>query len=233
MEEIENNVVEKKSTTKTKVDYTKIIEEQRKQIEAMQQQMQQMSAMFAMLQQGGLGSVPQPNKKENVAVSCRAFSGIPLCTTDESIQYFFEVGDVKDIPIDDLKQLLKENGKRNNKKLFEKGLLCFVDEEDYKAFGIKPRVDLSVENIKRIVTEPDIDKMIREVKTMTKDKVDWAVTHSLKFTIAQMWVDKENQPLKNWAYENRVALENYFGNKFDDLIASIGLNNFVKQSRHR
>ena len=223
--------VEKKAKTKT--DYAKIIEEQNKQIEAMQQQMQQMTAMFAMLQNGGFNFANNANKKEEVRIGCRAFSGITLSTRDESIQYTFEVGDEKDIPIEDMKQLLKENGTRNNKKLFEKGLFYFVDKEDYKTFGITPRVDLSIENIKRIVTEPDIDKMLREVKEITKDKVDWAVTHSLKFTIAQMWVDKETQPLKNWTYANRVALENYFGNKFDDLIASIGLHNFVKQSRRR
>lgn len=232
MVENEKEVVEKK-TTKPKVDYAKIVEEQRQQIEEMQKQMQQMTAMFAMFQNGGLNFPNQHAQKESARIGCRAFSGVTLSTGDESIQYSFEVGDEKDIPLDDLKQLLKENGTRNNKRLFEKGLFYFVDPEDYKTFGIKPRVDLSIENIKRVVTEPDIDKMIREVKEMTKDKVDWAITHSLKFTIAQMWVDKENQPLKNWTYANRVALENYFGNKFDDLIAGIGLYNFVKQSRHR
>lgn len=225
-------VEDKKTTKKPTVDYKKIIEEQNKQIEQMQQQMQQMAAMFSMFQNAG-AQVGQQKGKENVLVGCRAFSGAVLSTKDESVQYNFEVGEEKEIPYDDLKLILKENGVRNNKRLFEKGLFYFVDEEDYRSFGIKPRVDLSVENIKRIVTEPDIDKMIREVKEITKDKVDWAVTHSLKFTIAQMWVDKENQPLKNWSYENRVALENYFGNKFDDLIAGIGLINFVKQSRNR
>lgn len=233
MAENEKEITEKKTAQKQKVDYAKIVEEQRQQIEEMQKQMQQMATMFAMLQNGGMNFANNSLKKENVKIGCRAFSGITLSTRDESIQYSFEVGDEKDIPIDDLKQLLKENGTRNNKRLFEKGLFYFVDEEDYKTFGIKPRVDLSIENIKRIVTEPDIDKMIREVKEMTKDKVDWAITHSLKFTIAQMWVDKDNQPLKDWTYANRVALENYFGNKFDDLIAGIGLYNFVKQSRHR
>lgn len=233
MAENEKEITEKKTAQKQKVDYAKIVEEQRQQIEEMQKQMQQMATMFAMLQNGGMNFANNSSQKENVRIGCRAFSGIPLSTRDESIQYSFEVGDEKDIPIDDLKQLLKENGTRNNKRLFEKGLLYFVDEDDYKTFGIRPRVDLSIENIKRIVTEPDIDKMIREVKEMTKDKVDWAITHSLKFTIAQMWVDKDNQPLKDWTYANRVALENYFGNKFDDLIAGIGLYNFVKQSRHR
>lgn len=218
-------------------EYEKIIEEQKRTIETMQAQMvemqKQFSSMLAIMNNGGNAQKEEKREKEYVRVGCRTFSGATLCTKDESIQYLFEAGDVKDILAEDMKLIFRDSGLRNNKALFEKGLFYFLDEEDYNTYGIRPRVDLSVENIKRIVTQHDVDKMIREVKEMTKDKADLSIVHSLKFTIAQMWIDKENQPLKNWSYENRVALENYFGNKFDDLIANIGLYNFVKANRAR
>lgn len=169
------------------------------------------------------------NGIEYVTVGCRAFSGASLANKDESICYSFWVGEEKQIDIEDLKEVLKDSGLRRNKIWFEKGLFYFKDEKYYKYFAINKRVDLTWQNIKSIIMTPDIDLMIRKVKDLTKDKKDLAITHTLKYIIAQMLVDPSN-PLLGFSYSSKVALENYFGNKFDELINYAGVYNILRKN---
>ena len=163
-----------------------------------------------------------------VKIGCRAFSGACLRNRDETILHLFAAGEEQDIDAEDLRQILKDNSVITARSLFEKGIFYFVDKEEYAKWGIKQRVDLSQEAIVKLVTNTDIDAMIRNVKEITKDKTDVSLTHSLKFIIAQMIIDNKNEPLRNWRYENRIALENYLGNKFDDLITNVGLPNMLR-----
>lgn len=171
-------------------------------------------------------------KKEQgtVKIGCRSLAGSCLRNKDESIIYEFRVGEERDVDVEDLKQIFKDGAPiLKNRALFEKGIFYFVDEKEYQKWGIKKRVDLSWDTIRKLVTMPDANEMIRKIKDITRDKTDLAITHCLKFTVAQMIVDRTTEPLRGWRYENRIALENYLGNKFDDLIANIGLYNLVRR----
>ena len=59
--------------------------------------------------------------------------------------------EIKVVPWDDLKAILKESQYRKNKQLFEKDILYFVDEEYYKKLKIRKRIDLSDKTIKDIL----------------------------------------------------------------------------------
>ena len=191
----------------------------------------QLQALMSAIMANGTRVEPKAEEPKTVKVGCRAFSGACLRNKDESIIYYFSAGEERDVDVEDLKMIFKDGAILKNRALFEKGIFYFVDNDQYSKWGISQKVDLSLDAIKAIVTEPDVDVMIRKVKELTKDKTDTNVTHSFKFIIAQMMVDNEKEPLRSWRYENRVALENYLGNKFDELIANVGLYNIVRQMR--
>jgi len=173
----------------------------------------------------------EPEAKE-IIIGCRAFSGAALASNDGTIVYTFNGGEEKGIDSEDLRQVLRENGQRNNKKLFQNGLFYFVDEKYYNIFKIKKNVDLSKEHIAEIVLTKDKDEMIRKVKEMTNDKSDMGVTHTFKFLIAEMLLDEKN-PLASWTYDNKKYLETYLGNNFDDLIASSGIFKYLSSLGRR
>ena len=104
--------------------------------------------------------------------------------------------------------------------MFEDDIFYFVNPEDYSRFKIKKRIDLSRENIIRILNLDPI-KMIDEVNLLTNNLVDFAVMHNFQFEVVKLLIDKTN-PLANWKYENRRHLERYLRQNFDDLEAAVG-----------
>lgn len=203
----------------------KTIEEQAAQIAELQASLKMMMSAYTQTAQ----VAQQKPQKETVVVGCRAFSGAPLSNQDESVCYTFACGEEKEIDVSDLKDILKDNGLRKNKVLFRDGLFYFKDKSYYDYFGIKNVIDLSDEAIKEIVLTDNVDSMLRKVKEITKDRTNFNVMHTLKFKIAQMIVD-ESQPLLGWRYDSRKALEDYLGNKFDDLVAYTGIYNILRKN---
>ena len=214
------------SAKKTNEELKKIIESQAKQIADLQASV---SALIALA--GNAVNSEQPKKEEETTavVGCRAFSGAPLVNQDESLNYSFACGEEKEIDISDLKDLLKDSGVRKNKLLFRDGIFYFKDPKYYNYFGIKNVVDLSDSAIKKIVLTDDVNSMIRKVKEITNDRMNFRVTHTLQFKVAQMIVD-DSQPLMGWRYDARKALEDYLGIKFDDLVAYTGLYNILRKN---
>lgn len=212
------------------------VEELKKQLEAKNAEISNMSAMFATMQAQlnmlmNNQSKPSTDKSEDVLIGCRAVYGAVLATNDNKYVFKFECDEEKYIDSEDLKTVLKESG-RDNKKLFEQDTFYFVNEEDYEKFKIKKRVDLSRENLIRILTKNDSYAMIDEINKMTNNLLNYSVTHAIQYEIVKMLIDTSN-PLKDWKYENRTALERYINQKFDDLMASIGALELLGRKKFR
>lgn len=221
---------EKEIIKETKVEDTKEIETLKKEIEDKDKKYEELNANFQKLQaqfetfmqmsMAKQTATSSADDDEEILVGCRDVYGSVLATNDGRYSFKFECDEEKYIALSDLKEVLKENGLRNNKRLFERDVFYFVNPADYKKFNIKKRIDLSHDNLVRILNLPELD-MIDEVNKMTNHLIDFAATHSLQFEIVKMLIDKTN-PLRDWRYENRHALERYIGQKFDDLQAAIG-----------
>lgn len=160
------------------------------------------------------------NGDKDVVVCCRAINGGVLATADERYMIKFLCDEEKYVDIEDLKTIFKESGARNVRRLFEEDVFYFKNAEDYSRFKIKKRIDLSRENIMRILMLPS-SAMIDEVNKLTNNLVDFPVVHNFQFEIVKMLVDPQN-PLKEWKYDNRNAMEKYLNRKFDDLMAAVG-----------
>lgn len=177
-------------------------------------------AQLAMLmkQVVGVPTVDDETEEDEVAVVSRNFVDTALESPDGSVLFVFKVGEQKYISADDMRSILKENATHRNKRLFERGLFYFTNSADYKRFKITPRIDLSYERVKEIIMQDSIENMIAEFDRITNNARDRGVTHVFAFEVVEMLKDS-SAPLRNWNYENRVALEQRIGRKFDDLIA--------------
>lgn len=172
------------------------------------------------------------NSSEDVKVGFRGVYGGVLSTNDGSLQYKFESNETKYIDSEDLKLLFRETGLRNNKKLFEEDIFYFEDEKYYSTFKIKKKIDLSKENILRILTKPNVNDTIIELNKMTNNKIDFRIMHTFQFQVARLLIDNDSQ-LKNWDYSNRITLEKYLNQKFDDLLASLGAIELLGRTKFR
>lgn len=196
------------------------LNERDKKLDEFSKNFAMMQAQMEMLMKANLNSKPNSNEDEEILVGCRGIMGGVLATSDGRYDYKFGCDEEKYISAYDLKEIFKESGLRDNKKSFERDFFYFVDENNYSKFKIKKRIDLSFENVKRILLLP-VHDMIDEINLMTNNLINFQITHAFQYQVVKMLVNKSN-PLSNWKYDNRVALENYIGQKFDSLMASIG-----------
>ncbi len=197
--------------------------------ERLQKEMDALKAQMAMFMQMAGGVAAQPTVREEeaeVEIGYRGFSKITVESPDSTVSLTFKPAEIKVVPWDDLKAILKESQYRKNKQLFEKDILYFVDEEYYKKLKIRKRIDLSDKTIKDILFTQDINDMIGKFNTLTNNKVNMTVMHIFMYKVAEMLQDP-TKPLSGWNYENRVALEKYIGLQFDRLIEYSGIYKMI------
>jgi len=163
---------------------------------------------------------------DEVAVGCRVFAGLGIVNSEGTQTILFRCGEKKYISYDDMKSYLKENI-RNNKALFANGLLFFYDEKNYERFKIKKLVDLTEENIIDILSTKDSNQLIRKFNTLTDNMRKDGVVHTFKYMVADLLI-REPKKLEGFVYDNRQALEDYIGVKFDTLIANANMYHFIK-----
>lgn len=221
-ETMQEDTLEDKTAEEKIAELTSSNEQKAKQIDELSSSVATLQQQINMLMQQIINSKQQEVVKddnEEVAVCSRGIYDTVLCTNDNKILYNFKCNEEKLISVEDLKILFKESI-RDNRLLFEEDTLYFKDAENYKRFNIKRRIDLSPENIVRVLTLPEHD-MIDEINKMTDNLHNFRLVHSLQFEIVKLLLGKDKL-LRNWSYENRNALEKYIGQKFDDLMAAVG-----------
>lgn len=168
---------------------------------------------------------------EEILVGCRAFSGCPLTPIGEPFILNFSCGEEKYIPLSQIREIFKPSILKDNKKLFEKGLFYFADESNYKRFKINYSSDLKPENIIKIILDEDTHAIIRNLDNITRNKSEQIIMHTIMFEISLLLLDS-SKPLRDWRYENRVELENYFGIKFDQLNNMVNLFKSLPQNQN-
>lgn len=194
--------------------------------DSMRSDMDALKAQMDMLLQMATGkSVAQKEEaveEPDVEIGYHGFTDMIVESTDSTVSLRFSPAEIKTIPYEDMKTILKENQFRKNKKLFEKDILYFVNEEDYARFKIRKNIDFSDEEIKEILFTPNKDDMLRKFKAFTNNGKDRTIVFIFQYRVVEMLLSPK-KPLRNWDYENRLALEDYMGVKFDRLIEYSGI----------
>ncbi len=215
-------------------DKEKEIEMLKKENEEKDKKLDELSKNFALMQEQLAKLMSQPSgtltskdDEEDVLVGCRSIYSNCLATNDGRCSYSFNCDDQKYVSAEDLRQIFRESN-RNTRGLFEDDVFYFVNPKDYERFKIKKRVDLSPENIIRILTTLDTHSTIDEINKMTNSKINFAVLHNFQFEVVKLLIDESN-PLANWKYDDRRTLEEYLGQKFDDLMAAVGARDLLAQ----
>lgn len=224
-ENTKENIVDNKTQINKDEDLIKELkqsnEQKDKEIAELSKNMLNMQQQLNMIMQQMMNnsrSAEKSTEYEEVIVGSRALYDTVLATSDDKLVIKFSCDEEKAIDVEDLRLLFKDV--RSNKLLFEEDTLYFVDPSNYERFKIKRKVDLSPENITRILLLPTHD-MIDEINKMTNSLVDFRITNSLQFQIVKLLISKK-RPLKEWSYESREVLERYIGKKFNDLMAAVG-----------
>lgn len=170
------------------------------------------------------------NDNDDVLIGCRTFSPTPLATGDGRICIIFNGSEQKYVSVDELKELFRNTPVKDNRKLFETGIFYFVDDKNYERFKIRKKVNLSHDEVKKIILINNTNDMIREVNRISNNLIDTNVLHIFKYTIVEMLTSNKNE-LKDWSYDSRHELEKYLKIKFDDLIINSRVLDFLKENR--
>lgn len=187
----------------------------------------QIAALSKMQAQTANTATRYPVDEAPVTVVSRFFSDTALESPDHTLNVVLKCATPTVIDYEDMKEFLKETSYHHYKRLFEENLLYFTDEEDYKRFNIKRKVELTEDGIKSILFLPQ-EKMLERISELTGNRRNYNMSNVLIYTIAEMLV-KASKPLKGWDYENRVALENYFSVKFDQIIQMTGMYDIINE----
>lgn len=213
-----NPIIEQKPKRKSSAKDEKIrqleemIENNNQTIQALQQMLLNMQA----------GSMAQPTASgytdEEVEMIGHSVYPVRLGTPDKRIDYEFTNGDVKNVSVADLKELLKGNV-CNLKGLLERGVISFIDEENYEKFHIRKYTILSEDYFKHWLLEESPEKAVEEFNRFTNNKTDFIALHQLVYGLG--YILMTTTTFNNWNYNSRVKIEEFFGRKMEDVISSI------------
>lgn len=211
---------ETKSNTRKSVKDKKI-EQLEKTVEANNKTIEDLRNMLFQLSTINLGkNVVKEDDGEGriVEVGSRSIYPLVIGTADGHISYTFNCGDIQEIEVRELKEIFK-NDKLHIKDLFKKGTLYFVDQNEYATFRIKDFINLDEAFYKHWLIEKTPQEAIEEFKRITNDKKDFIALHQLVYGIGYALMTSDI--FKQWSYENRAAIEKYFGKKIEDVIVNI------------
>lgn len=194
--------------------------EKDKEIENLKQQMtlmQQMLNQFMSMQ--NTGSV-QNSTNEDVVIGCRVLQGVGF--SDQTIgDISFEFNELQTISNSDMKIYLRN---ANVKKLFEDGLCYFEDNKNYDVFNIRTHIDLSDENILRILSGEDINLIVRRLNDITNGLRNSNVVNCIVFRICDLIIKKK----LSLSYYVQKNLEDYFHYEFNRGIVTLNMLNNLK-----
>jgi hypothetical protein len=148
-------------------------------------------------------------------VGCRMFNGATLISQGGDISIPIEYNEEVDIEYAELREIFKNPF--GYKSMFRKGILYFVNPQDYARFNIKPEVDLSEEALTKLLNNSNAFAVTDRIKEITKDKKDLASMFTVIYQIASL-IDKKKVDLD---YDIRSALEKYFEVDFKTLINNL------------
>lgn len=186
------------------------LEEMMKNYKDMQLQLQNM-----LIAQQANASMTSQAIEGSSTVGCRIFNGVTLSSQGGDIAIPIQYREEVDITYPELREIFKNPF--GYKNMFRKGILYFVNEDDYKKFNIKVDIDLEDDALSNLLTKSNGSSIIDAVKSITNDKKDLTEMFALIYQIAYL-IDKKKVDLD---YEVRSNLEKYFDVDFKTLINNL------------
>ena len=210
--EVKDEVVETKTDEKTEAELAleakdKEMQEMKTQMEMLMKQMAQMATINQGVQVGKANDI-------EVAIGCRALNGACLANKSGDIEYNIRYKDVEYIPYNELKECFKSNV-NNYKDLFAKGIFYFEDETMYDEFGVKNRIDLSEENLIKILLAnqvPFLDKLY------IRGQKDVVLYMTVLYLVAELYSEGK---LNEWSWDGRNTFETHYKIRLDDIVRQI------------
>lgn len=211
----------KKTSAKKEVKVVDNIEEKKEEsaeVKALKEQIAELQkAISLMAEQRTMSPAPiiYNQEDEDVIIGCRIIQGVGWGDpSKEGGEIRLRYGEEQSVTVSDMKRFFRQSSIR---RLFIDGICYFTEPKDYKIFNIKDYLDLSSENLSKILTKRDINDVIRDLDKLTESKKNSRVINCLIFRIADMIRHDEIE----WDYYTRKAIEEYFGTEFDRNIATL------------
>ncbi len=151
----------------------------------------------------------------SAVVGCRIFNGATLSSPGGDVSIQIPYLDEVEITYSELREIFKSPF--GYKNMFKKGVLYFVNKDDYSKFNIKEEIDLSDDNLIDLLSKNSLTSIIDKVKIITKDKKDLMEMFALIYQMARL-IDEKKVDLD---YSVRSNLEKYFDVDFESLIANL------------
>lgn len=152
---------------------------------------------------------------DTIIVGCRIFNGVTLSSVGGDISISIQNQEEVETSYTELREIFKSPF--NYKNMFKKGILYFVNPDDYTRFSIKPEIDLSDEKLVDLLSNNTSHYIIEYCKKITNDKKDLMEMFALIYQIARL-IDGKKVDLD---YEIRSNLEKYFNIEFTELINNL------------
>lgn len=182
------------------------------EVDLLKQQLEEMKKAMAelMVNKANEGSnrIIVKEQEDEVVIGCRVLQGIGWGSPDDPAgEIRLSYNDKQTVTVTDMKRFFRQASIR---KLFEDGLCYFAKPEDYALFNIRKYVDLSNENLLRILDKKDINEIIRELDKLTQEKKNSGIVNCLIYRICNMIKNKELV----WDYYTQAGIEKYFNMEF-------------------
>lgn len=213
----EENAVLKKQLEEMQTKKTVENDELRKQLDDMMKNYKNMQLQLqnVLLTQKNQNEKLKPDNTGGAIVGCLIFNGATLVSQGGDVIIPIEYKQEVEVEYSELREIFKNPfGYRS---LFRKGILYFVDPEDYKRFNIKQEIDLSDDALINLLSHSTPFTITDKMKQMTRDKKDLTEMFAIIYQIAHL-IDIKKVDLD---YEIRSSLEKYFEVDFKTLINNL------------
>lgn len=161
--------------------------------------------------------------EDEVVVGCRVLQGIGWGSPkDPAGEIRLDFNEEQSITVSDMRRFFRQSAIR---KLFEDGLCYFAEPENYTLFNIRKHIDLSNENLINILTQDDINDIIRDLDKLTSNKKNSSIINCIVFRICDMI----RTNVLTWDYYSRKAIEGYFDMEFDRGISTLTALDKIKR----
>jgi len=162
-------------------------------------------------------NVASPVFLDEVTIGCLDINGITMKDRQGLLRVPVKYREEVTISQRELKDIIASNTTKW-RKIFESGMLYFIDEKFYALFKMKPKFSMSEASIKKLLNAKKPADLEKEILAITNSNRDSYVVHALWYRIIDL-IDKG--VVGEFPYENRNLLEKYFAFPIDQAIRAL------------
>ena len=214
------SVTQKPTEKEVDVNSAKLAEENaslKKQLDDMMSNYKEMQLQLQnmLLAQQNQSMISSKIADGSAIVGCRIFNGVTLSSPGGDVSIQIPYCEEVEITYSELREIFKSPF--GYKNMFKKGILYFVEKDDYAKFNIKEDIDLGDSALIDLLSENNVNSIIERAKSITQDKKDLMEMFALIYQIARLIDEKK----VNLDYSIRSNLEKYFDVDFETLIINL------------